>query len=259
MSRSIVNHRDMLIPETVPRYRARAALTLQRSSPALWRAYQFACALGAIQPVDAPYLLEMLDTMRRVAPFTDGGARLVALFRLTRRVIREGVPGDVVECGVARGGTAALLAIAARHSGRHLWLYDSFEGLPPSGSLDGTAASGYTGTYRGSLDQVAATLARTGVDPLRVRMVKGWFDETLPSAEVRDIGLLHIDADWYQSVRTCLEALYDRVAPGGYVVLDDYGYWPGCQLATDEFLRERQPDARLVWVDAARRYFRKPR
>ncbi|MBV9355241.1 MAG: class I SAM-dependent methyltransferase [Chloroflexi bacterium] len=200
----------------------------------------------------------MTETMCRVAPITEGGPRLVSLFRLARTVIREGVPGDVVECGVAQGGTAAVLARAVRASSRTVWLYDSFEGLPPPEAVDGAAAGQYVGTCRGTLGEVQTTLARAGVRGERTRLVKGWFEDTLPNAEVSQIALLHVDGDWYRSVRTCLESLYDRVAPGGVVVIDDYGHWPGCRLATDDFLRERQIRTPLVRVDSARRYFRKP-
>jgi len=253
----VARQSELLPPETVPPVRARLALAVQRL-PVAWREYQFAKALAYVRPVDTRYLFEMLETVRRVARVTEGGPRLVSLFRLARSVTREGVPGDIVECGVAQGGTAALLATAVRRSTRTLWLYDSFEGLPPPESVDGAVAGQYTGTYRGTLDEVRSTLARAGVAEHRTRLVKGWFEDTLPTAEVAQIALLHIDGDWYRSVKTCLESLYDRVASGGYVVLDDYGYWPGCRLATDEFLRERGIAAPLIRVDAARRFFRKP-
>src|SRR5258708_40071872 len=102
----------------------------------------------------------MVETVRRVAGITEGGPRLVSLFRLARAIMREGVPGDIVECGVAQGGTAALLATAVRQSARTMWLYDSFEGLPTPESIDGVAAGQYVGTFRGTLDEVRATLAR---------------------------------------------------------------------------------------------------
>jgi len=257
MLESAARQAESMIPDTVARPRARIALAVQQL-PTLWRTYQLLASLTCVRPGDAPYLLEMLTTIRRVAPETDGGTRLLTLFRLARSVVRDEVPGDIIECGVATGGTAALMAVAARHSRKQLWLYDSFEGLPPAEAVDGRHAGRYTGACRGSMDDVRATLARMHVDLERVHLVKGWFEDTLPRAQVTQIALLHIDGDWYRSVRTTLEALYDRVAPGGYVVIDDYGYWPGCRIATDEFLRERGIRVQLVRVNAAC-HFRKPR
>jgi O-methyltransferase len=244
-------------PETVPRWRAQLALGVQRA-PNVWRAYQFGQALLALRPVDRPYLADLLGTMLRVAPYTDGGPRLVALYRLARAVVQAGTLGDIVECGVARGGTAALLGWATRDTDRQLWLYDTFAGLPPAETVDGPAAAAYTGSYRGTRDQVGSLLRRAGIPAARSHLVPGLFEDTLAHAQVERIALLHIDGDWYRSVRTCLETLYDRVSPGGYIVLDDYGYWPGCQIATDEFLAARGLRIRLERVDGARRFFRKP-
>jgi O-methyltransferase len=196
--------------------------------------------------------------MLRVADCTDGGPRLVALYRLARRVVVEGVPGSIAECGTARGGTAALLGRAIRDTDRHLWLYDTFDGLPPPEEVDGAAAASYVGTFRGTREEVQWRVRTLQFPPERTHLVPGLFEDTLPTTDIGPIALLHIDGDWYRSVRTCLEYLYDRVSPGGYVVLDDYGYWPGCRLATDEFLHERRINAPLERIDGARRYFRKP-
>jgi O-methyltransferase len=151
-----------------------------------------------------------------------------------------------------------VLGRAMRRSDRQLWLYDTFDGLPAPDTLDGAAAPAYIGTYRGTLDEVHRRLRHLGVPLDRTHFVPGLFEDTLPSAQVGSIALLHVDGDWYRSVRTTLECLYDRVAPGGFIVLDDYGYWPGCRLATDEFLEARGINVKLERIDAARRYFRKP-
>ena len=100
------------------------------------------------------------------------------------------------------------------------------------------------GSNLASIDDVETALAK---HRSRATLVKGWFHETLP--EWRDktgpIALLHIDCDWYTSIKTCLEQLYAQVVPGGYVVVDDYYRWLGCRQAVDEFL----PDASLTAVD----------
>lgn len=94
--------------------------------------------------------------------------------------------------------------------------------------------------------------------PDRLHIVEGWFADTFPQVQIERIGLLHIDADWYESVSLCLERFYDRVVPGGFIVVNDYGTWRGCRAAVDEFLERRGLRARLRWVDPGTRYLQKP-
>jgi O-methyltransferase len=92
-----------------------------------------------------------------------------------------------------------------------------------------------------------------------VSIVKGWFQNTLPryKRQIGSIAILRIDGDWYESTKVCLEQLYDNVVKGGYVIIDDYGYYPGCKKAVDEFVTGRQLDVDLIPVDYSRVYFRK--
>lgn len=205
-------------------------------------------------------------------------ARLRNIYDVARAIEARRVAGAFVECGVWRGGSAAVMAaVAARaRSGRKVWLFDSFEGLPEPTALDGSAAATYAGMRSGGklrsieqlvapLDDVREVMRRVGVDERALAIRKGWFQDTLPLArgEIGPIALLRLDGDWYESTRVCLEQLYDQVAAGGAVVIDDYDYWEGCRRAVDEFLA-RQPSAiRLLPVReggifADGRYFFKP-
>ena len=188
-------------------------------------------------------------------------ARLRGLYRALHYVVGGGVPGDVVECGTARGGSAALMALTLRHLGsrRNLWLFDTFEGLPAPTSKDPDfeLAALFTGTCLGTLDEVRGLFERFKVAD-DVHFVKGLFQETLPLAPVSQIALLHIDGDWYESVRACLDSLYDKVVPKGVIQLDDYGYWQGARKAVDEFLDERGIQAPLQRLDYSGRFFIKP-
>jgi hypothetical protein len=188
--------------------------------------------------------------------------RRIALYRLAREVEKRGVPGDVVECGVWNGGSAAILAFAIRHSasGRLLWLFDSFQGLPAPSPEDGQAAREQfrADWCRGDPTCVAAALQKSGLGGERVRVVPGWFQEVFPRIQIDRIALLHIDADWYESVKLCLEKFYGAVTPGGYIVLDDYGHWEGCRRAAEEFLETRGLRVDVRSVDATGRYFQKP-
>jgi O-methyltransferase len=183
--------------------------------------------------------------------------KLNALCTLAATLDRDGIPGAIVECGVFKGGAAALMAHESRNR-RDLYLFDSFEGLPPPGPRDGGKAhSTYApGWCASTEDDVRAVLDRLGCLTPRVHFVKGWFQETFPRVEIDQIALLHIDADWYDSVRLCLDQWFDRVVPGGFVAVDDYGRWVGCTRAVDEFLEARElPPLRPT--GAAGHYLRK--
>ena len=190
-----------------------------------------------------------------------GHLRLRGLYRAVERIVREGVPGDLVECGGARGGSAALMALALRHlrADRTVWVYDTFEGLPPPTATDPDydLAVSWTGACQGELHEVEALLQRLGLLP-RCRLVKGLFQETLRQGKPASIVLLHLDCDWYESVKTCLEQLYHQVSPGGIIQFDDYGHWAGARNAVDEFFRERAIPASLHALDYSGRQFIKP-
>ena len=186
--------------------------------------------------------------------------RLVALYKLSEEINRRSVPGDIVECGVYNGGSAAIMASLCERSplNRNVWLFDSFEGLPKPTDKDGDEAPAYEGWCHGDLSKVKKVLRKLRIPESRVHIVKGWFQDTFPSVQIRDIAILHIDADWYESVKLCLEKFYDSVQPGGYIVLDDYGDWEGCRIATDEFLKKRALGIKLTQVDYTGSYFQKP-
>lgn len=187
---------------------------------------------------------------------------LLGLVRQVDRVVGDGIPGSFVECGVWKGGSSFLMAHRLRTLGqeRLVWMFDSFEGLPPPQPIDGPLAQRWASETDGpnyhdncvvSLDQVRATADRLELGD-RVRLVKGWFDETLVDyrSKIGPIALLRIDADWYASVRSCLESLYDLVSPGGLIVIDDYGVFDGCTLAVHEFLASREL-AHAIWWDGS--------
>jgi predicted O-methyltransferase YrrM len=181
-----------------------------------------------------------------------GPARLRALYRAVEDVVTRDVAGDVVECGTARGGSAALLAMALARldPARTLWAFDTFEGIPPATEADPDfeVARLYTGEFRGELEEVRGLFQRLSITS-PVRFVKGLFQETVPTSEVGAIAVLHLDGDWYESVKICLDHLYDRVSRGGIVQIDDYGHWEGARKAVDEFLSTRQIEVTLQWID----------
>jgi len=192
--------------------------------------------------------------------------RLINLYRLAQKVNRLRLPGDIVECGVWNGGSAAIMAVADRDdttSGkvRKLWLFDSFRGLPPPSNKDGKQAreTYFQGWCQGEPEKVKQIFRRFRLSLQPVNTVAGWFDETLPTADLQTIALLHVDADWYASVKIVLETLYDKVVEGGFIVLDDYWRWPGCREAVTDYLKEHQiQGVVLKQVDLHGVYFQKP-
>ena len=179
-------------------------------------------------------------------------ARQRALYRAVHHVVGSGIQGDVVECGCARGGSAALMALTLKQLGeqRTMWLFDTFEGLPAGteGDPDYETAHLFTGSCFGAIDEVQHLFDRLGVAQ-DVHLVKGLFQDTVPRTPIQHIALLHIDGDWYESVKVCLESLYDKVVPGGIIQFDDYGYWKGARKAVDEFMLQRGIKAPLRRLD----------
>lgn len=179
--------------------------------------------------------------------------KLAVLYELARRQEKAEISGSFVECGVQNGGSAAVIAAAARHNpGRHVWLFDSWEGWPTPDEIDYNSKLQFVpeeGGCLGSEDRARELLfGRLRLDATRVHLVKGWFADTLPRKEIGKISLLHLDCYLYESVKCCLEQLYDDVIDGGYIVIDDYGYWSGCQKAVDEFMKSRNLNFKLKHV-----------
>lgn len=162
------------------------------------------------------------------------------------------VPGCVVECGVWRGGMSAGLC-RLLGSGRTYYLFDSFEGLPRARDIDGAAAIRWqqdktSGMYYDNCcappEFAKAAMQRAGASSFH--LVKGWFNETLPSCLLSEpVALLRLDADWYDSTMTCLDNLFGRVAARGIIILDDYYAWDGCTRAIHDFLSRRSATERI--------------
>lgn len=188
-------------------------------------------------------------------------ARLKGIHSGVCEVIDKNVPGDLVECGTARGGCAALMGLTCRqrNASRNLWIFDTFEGLPsPSeDDPDYELAKTREGTCRGEYDEVRGLLEKLNVLD-GAALVKGLFQDTVPGSDVATIALLHLDGDWYDSTMVCLDHLYDKVSPGGVIQIDDYGHWAGARKALHEFFDKRGINPELRYLDYTGRQFVKP-
>ena len=188
-----------------------------------------------------------------------------------KSILGDGVPGDLIETGVWRGGASIFMRAVLKAYGvtdRVVWVADSFEGLPaPDPELYPLEAKIQSGpvmqksyhNFAVGLDEVQRNFAAYGLMDDRVKFLKGWFKDTLPYAPTGPLSLIRLDGDFYESTRDGLINLYDRLSIGGYVIIDDYGEdsWTYCRKAVDEFRFERHIEDPLVTVDSRCSYWRR--
>ena len=184
------------------------------------------------------------------------------LYEAAKQAERAKRPGVFLEAGCALGGSAIVLAKAKARQ-RPLFVHDVFGMIPPpndddgadvheryekikSGKASGIGGDSYYGYESDLMDKVRGTFAafQLPVEGNGVSLVKGLFQDTITGDE--PVALAHVDGDWYESVRTCLERIGPRLPPGGVMVIDDYFHWSGCRTAVDEFLAEHPDDYRTV-------------
>ncbi len=194
-----------------------------------------------------------------------GLRRLENIRNCAEDVLRCGVPGDLMETGVWRGGAAIFMrAILAAHGveDRVVWVADSFEGLPPPDPAMYPADDGLdlsaVDYLRVPLEEVRANFLAYGLLDERVRFVRGWFRETLPTCEVERLALLRLDGDLYESTWVALENLYPKVSSGGYVIIDDYGAVEQCRHATEDYRKSHGITAELTAIDWTGIFWKKP-
>jgi len=223
---------------------------------ALYSRHIFAARLGGKEKD-----LRRAQTVKRVMPFSlVGSSGLESTFDVAENTVAMHVAGAFVECGVARGGCSALLAMVAdnENQGRKLWMFDSYQGLPDPTQEDFADGADTTGSHVRPLPKGSCLGTRHEVESMlfnkfklnrnAIVLVEGWFQDTLPvrKNEIGPIAVLRIDGDWYESTRCVLLNLFDQVPSGGWIIVDDYGTCSGCQKAVDEFLVERHLQPTLI-------------
>lgn len=192
-----------------------------------------------------------------------GMRRLQNLEWCAARVFLDGVAGDFMEAGVCQGGASIFmraLQVAHHEDHRRIWVADSFQGLPePSSEFD----QGYEFQearqpwLAATLEAVQDNFRTYGLLSEQVRFLPGWFADTLEGAPVEALAVLRIDADLYASTRDVLLALYDKVASGGFIIVDDYHAFPPCRRAVDEFREQRGITEPLIRIDWTAIFWRK--
>lgn len=174
--------------------------------------------------------------------------RCYSLYQTVNYIIKNNIEGDLVECGVWKGGSSMLMAytlLEAGISNRKIYLYDTFEGMTKPGEMDGQEEKDQwdrgkvTDTLNNMcyspIEEVKANMNKTGYPVENIVLVKGKVEETVPGTIPSKISLLRLDTDWYESTKHELIHLYPLLEKHGVLIVDDYGAWQGARKATDEY------------------------
>ena len=185
-----------------------------------------------------------------------GVERLRNIQNCVEDVIHSGVPGDLIETGVWRGGAAILMRAVLKAydiSDRTVWVADSFRGLPPPDAERYPADAGANlhefEELAVPLEEVRDNFDRYGLLDDRVEFLEGWFRDTLPTAPIEQLAVMRLDGDYYESTWDALSSLYPKLSSGGYVIIDDYQLIDACRAAVDDFRRENTITDELETVD----------
>ncbi|QEH42095.1 TylF/MycF/NovP-related O-methyltransferase [Chitinophaga sp. XS-30] len=196
------------------------------------------------------------EITEKVKPYTMTSAeRVFSLVEAVRYVNESGITGDIVECGVWKGGSMLAVAetlVSMQDTDRTLYMYDTFGGMPEPEEVDrdfrGEQASAQlerdtdkeasvVWAYA-NLATVQATMGQSSYPEDKIRYVAGKVEETIPETLPERIALLRLDTDWYSSTKHELIHLFPRLEPGGILIIDDYGHWKGARQAVDEYFAE---------------------
>jgi O-methyltransferase len=194
-----------------------------------------------------------------------GLKRLQNIQDCVETVLRENIPGDLVEAGVWRGGGSifmrAILSVYGDDE-RIVWCADSFQGLPPPDETRYPQDKGSTWHMSPelavSLESVKSNFKKFDMLDDRVKFLQGWFKDTLPAAPISTIAVLRLDGDMYESTMDTLNALYAKVSPGGFVIVDDYGLpEDACKRAVHDFRNAHGLTEPIIDIDGFGAFWRR--
>ena len=193
--------------------------------------------------------------------------RLYSAIEAIRHLAKHNIEGDIVECGVFKGGSSMAMAMTlldCGESNRNLYLYDTFSGMSEPTSEDLSFGGGDANTkfkekelkdIGGSdwcyspLEEVQSNMERTRYPRERIYFVKGKVEDTIPDTLPEKIAILRLDTDWYESTKHEMEHLFPRLVNGGILIIDDYGHWQGSKKAVDEYIKDNKIKLFLTRID----------
>ena len=180
--------------------------------------------------------------------------------------IKNRVPGDLIETGVWKGGLPVFMRGILKAYGivdRAVWVADSFAGLPkpdPEKHLRDAMWYFLTEPIEGlkiPLDYVESIFRKYDLLDDQVNFLQGWFSDTLPNAPIQNLAVMRLDGDWYESTMCSLKALYPKLSPGGFVIIDDYGLPLDCKRAVDEYRQIHHIKEPKIWINEQAIYWKK--
>jgi hypothetical protein len=216
-------------------------------------------------PADVP--VSLIATFEKVKPYTmTSPERVFALCEAVKYIHEQNIEGDIVECGVWKGGSMMAVAeslLSLGESTRDLYLFDTYEGMaPPTGEdvdIGGVTAESLLKQSDkmkedsvwccASLEMVRSAVNGVGYPVEKIHFVKGMVEQTIPFAAPDKIALLRLDTDWYESTRHEMEHLFPRLVKGGVLIIDDYGHWQGARKAIDEYFVKNKVKILLNRID----------
>jgi len=208
-----------------------------------------------------------IKTFKKVQPFTmTSPERIYCLIEAVKYICQHKIEGDIVECGVWKGGSMLAVAetlVSQQISDRKLLLYDTYEGMPePTGydqDFTGKDAEVILNKNQNKeenlvwayspLDTVQKTLLLSTYNKENIRYIVGKVEDTIPKHIPEKIALLRLDTDWYESTKHELIHLFPRLQKGGVLIIDDYGFWKGARKAVDEYFAENNIPILLNRID----------
>jgi len=220
---------------------------------------------------DDPDDLYFLKIINKFAPYTmtinRGIEPSYSLYKAVQYMVKNKIPGDFVECGVWRGGSVILMALALAHFGdtdRKIFLYDTFTGmtkpdeqdvdwdglnLQKKWKNDSSNHESVTWGYGGTIEEVRKNVYTSNYPKDNFIFVKGTVEKTIPDNIPEKISLLRLDTDWYASTYHELVHLYPIISPGGILIIDDYGWCRGARKATDKYIKDHKINLFLSRID----------
>lgn len=224
--------------------------------------------LGAREEFPPDFDQETINSIVSVRPYTlTSPERIYALCEAVKYIVNSKIPGDIVECGVWKGGSMIAVArtlIELNDWSRNLYLFDTFEGMTEPSEKDVdykgfSASKSLTSSSKeedinsiwcyAPLDAVKMAFKSVDYDNNKIHFVKGKVEETIPSEAPKTISLLRLDTDWYESTKHELIHLFPRISPGGVIIIDDYGHWQGARKAVDEYIEQNKIQILLNRID----------
>lgn len=220
-------------------------------------------------PVDFENEFKRIHKLCR--PYTmTSNENMYALYMAIKYIADNNIPGDLIECGVWKGGSAMLMAytlLENENKTKNIYLYDTFAGMAEPSEIDISRVNSssaykiwkkrkkknYNAWCYSSFNEVSANMLKTKYPRKKIFLVEGKVENTIPKIAPEKISLLRLDTDWYKSTKHELIHLFPRLSKGGVLIIDDYGSWEGARKATDGYIQKNNIKILLNRIDGTAR------